>query len=143
VPLVLLMVLVVALPVPGLGRPGGGGEPAGPERAVITCPVPVAGCRVPGAGVGAGAAAGAALADAVGAGSPQAGGGPGDRGSCSTRMDTVESTRKAMAAAEAIMTGTALLAGCRRKTAPARPRPVLTQSTASASPSCAMGSSGQ
>jgi len=65
------------------------------------------------------------------------------RGSCRTRIETVEKTRNAIAPPEIIMTGTVLPAGCRRKTAPACPTVVLIRSASSASANCAAGSRGQ
>src|SRR5260370_31776193 len=54
------------------------------------------------------------------------------RGVGRTRMETVENSRNAIAPPESTMIGTVLPAGCRRKTAPARPTPVLIRSASSA-----------
>jgi len=58
-------------------------------------------------------------------------------------METVESTRKAIAPADTTMTGTVLPAGCERKMAPVCPAEVLIRSASSATASCAVGSCGQ
>src|SRR6266567_7827354 len=65
------------------------------------------------------------------------------RGVGRTRIETVEKSRKAIAPPESTMTGTVLPAGCRRKTAPARPMAVLIRSASSANTSCTAGSRGQ
>ncbi len=89
--------------------------------------------RRPAPGVGGTLDTGSAMADTEGTGN---GGSWLSAGvGCSTRIETADSSRKAITPAETTMTGTALPAGWERKTAPARPKPVLTQSATSARPS--------
>jgi len=144
-PVVLLAVFPVpvsgAAPEPLPGRSGevGRGNGSDPVRAVVsTLPSEPTGssarCREdPGMRT--------AIADAAGAG-PEAGDPSGPRGSRRTRMETADSTRKAIAPADISMTGPVVPAGCLRKTEPACPMVALTRSANSANPSCTPGSRG-
>src|SRR5581483_6542773 len=77
------------------------------------------------------------LAEAAGE-IPAADGSAGPR--CRTWIETVEKSRNAIAPPDSTMIGTVLPAGCSRRTAPARPMPVLIRSVNSAKASCAAGS---
>ena len=144
-PVVLLAVFPVpvsgAAPEPLPGRSGelGRGNGSDPVRAVVSTlpsepPGSSARCREdPGMRT--------AIADAAGAG-PEAGDSSGPRGSRRTRMETADSTRKAIAPADISMTGPVVPAGCLRKTEPACPMVALTRSANSANPSCTPGSRG-
>lgn len=70
-------------------------------------------------------ATGSAMAGTEGAGNEGGSRWSVARGGCSTRIETVESSRKAIAPADTTMTGTVLPAGWERKTAPVWPTPVL------------------
>jgi hypothetical protein len=143
VPLPVLPVLAVPVPGPMLlpGRAGevGRGNGSDPVRAVVsTRPSEPVGssagrCEDPGMRT--------AIADATGAG-PEAGDPSGPRGSRRMRMETADSTRKAIAPADISMTGPVVPAGCLRKTEPACPMLVLTRSANSANASCTTGSRG-
>jgi hypothetical protein len=82
-----------------------------------------------------------AIADAAGAG-PEAGDPSGPCGSRRMRMETADSTRKAIAPADISMTGPVVPAGCARKTEPACVMVVLIRSANSANASCTAGSRG-
>jgi hypothetical protein len=58
------------------------------------------------------------------------------------RMESADSTRKAIAPADISMTGPVVPAGCTRKTDPARAMVVLIRSANSANASCTAGSRG-
>jgi hypothetical protein len=146
-PPVPVLLPVLPVPAPGAasealpGRSGkvGRGNGSDPVRAVVsTRPSEPAGssarCREdPGMRT--------AIADAAGAG-PEAGDPSGPRGSRRTRMETADSTRKAIAPADISMTGPVVPAGCVRKTEPAWAMVVLTRSANSAIASCTAGSRG-
>jgi hypothetical protein len=145
VPVVLLAVFPVPVsgtapePLPGRSGEVGRGNGSDPVRAVVsTRPSEPAGssarCRED-------QGMRTAIADAAGAG-PEAGDPSGPRGSRRTRMETADSTRKAIAPADISMTGPVVPAGCLRKTEPACPMVALIRSANSAKPSCTPGSRG-
>jgi hypothetical protein len=132
--------LLVPLPWPPL--------PPVPAPGPAPLPGPVSAPWPPPAAAGLGGLASDApemgIASAVATGNaPEADDGVAVRGAGRTRIETVEKSRNAIAPPESTMTGTVLPAGCRRKTAPARPMAVLIQSASSANASRAAGSRGQ
>jgi hypothetical protein len=126
-------------PLPGRAGEVVRGSGSDPVRAVVsTRPPEPAGssagrCEDPGMRT--------AIADAAGAGA-EAGDASGPRGSRRMRMETADSTRKAIAPADISMTGPVVPAGCLRKTEPACAMVVLIRSADSANASGTPGSRG-
>ncbi len=135
-----LVAVAMAVAAPGAG------DPADPAGDWVTCPLskpPWPGWASPPALRSRDAPeTGTALADATG-GAPETCNWSDADGGRRTWIETVESSRKAIAPADTTMTGRVLPAGCSRKTAPVWPAPVRTRSASRASVSCATGSGGQ
>jgi hypothetical protein len=137
-PLPLLVVVLVpptavtesaSVPEPDMVGTTKTAEPPDPAWATVSRPTPEPDDprrpHPPATGDDGEPATGSALAGTEGAGNEGGSSWSVAGGGCSTRIEIVESSRKAIAPADATMTGTVLPAGWERKTAPAWPTLVL------------------